>query len=176
MELKTGQGERAAKPVRNVIAAVGRALVFLAGLFGVTGVAMMGCFWIAHQANDQIDSLSYFQSVALAGSFWTALLLFRVLRAGVPSLRPRHGAVIVPVPPSGDYTGWKKPLRVTLTATTNPYLADELPVEGLLMVHEMRTDNHAQRQHVSFQKLGRPPVLVNDAEWIYTLPRPASSE
>lgn len=39
-----------------------------------------------------------------------------------------------------EYTGWHRPLSVTLTATSNQYLAPRLPLEGKLMVQETGTD------------------------------------
>jgi hypothetical protein len=74
------------------------------------------------------------------------------------------------------YTGWNQPLRVTLTATSNPYLAPELPLVGLVEVLEMRTDAFAQPTKVRFQKLklddttDGAPVMADDAEFTYTLP------
>lgn len=73
------------------------------------------------------------------------------------------------------FTGWNRPLRVTLTATSNPYLAPELPLVGLLEVLEMGTDGFAQPRKVRFQKLNADgttngaPVMADDAEFTYTL-------
>lgn len=75
-----------------------------------------------------------------------------------------------------DYTGWNRPLMVTLTATSNPYLQDRLPLRGELNVHEMRTDGYAQPKRVTFLEIddkGQPVgsrVMVDDAEFTYTLP------
>lgn len=74
------------------------------------------------------------------------------------------------------YTGWNRPLIVTLTATSNPYLADKLPLRGELTIQEMRTDDYAMRRAVSFLQIdddgnsvgGR--VMVDDAEFTYSLP------
>lgn len=81
------------------------------------------------------------------------------------------------------YNGWNKPLMVTLTATSNTYLADRLPLRGLACVHEMATDNYAQRGQVSFLELdeeGKPvgtEVMVDDAEFTYSLrPAPAAKQ
>lgn len=74
------------------------------------------------------------------------------------------------------YTGWNQPLMVTLTATSNPYLADKLPLRGELRILEMRTDGYAMRHSVSFlqkDENGNPVggwVRVSDAEFTYTLP------
>lgn len=77
---------------------------------------------------------------------------------------------------TNGYTGWNQPLMVTLTATTNPYLIDRLPLRGMLSVIEMRTDGYAQRRHVTFSVLEEDghslsgPVTVDDAEFTYSLP------
>lgn len=80
------------------------------------------------------------------------------------------------------YTGWNRPMMVTLTATSNPYLADKLPLRGELTVLEMRTDGYAMRRSVSFLQKdedgnavgGR--VMVDDAEFSYSLPPERSKE
>lgn len=75
-----------------------------------------------------------------------------------------------------EYTGWNQPLIVTLTATSNPYLKDRLPLRGRLTVHEMRTDGFAQPTRMTFQeidaqnRLVAAPVMVDGAEFIYTGP------
>lgn len=75
-----------------------------------------------------------------------------------------------------DYTGWNRPLMVTLTATSNPYLKDKLPLRGKLRILEMRTDDHAMHRSVSFLQIdedGNPVggrVMVDHAEFTYTLP------
>lgn len=77
---------------------------------------------------------------------------------------------------TSGYTGWNQPLLVTLTATSNPYLADRLPARGLLRVFEMRTDGYAQPRKVTFQQVaddGTPigsTVAADDAEFTYSLP------
>jgi len=71
---------------------------------------------------------------------------------------------------------------VTLTATSNPYLADKLPLRGELTIQEMRTDGYAMHRHVSFLQKdengnsigGR--VMVDDAEFTYSLPPDRSKE
>ena len=77
---------------------------------------------------------------------------------------------------TAHYTGWNRPLLVTLTATSNPYLADRLPMRGLLRVHEMRTDHYAQPRAMSFQQLDADGqivgtrVAVDHAQFTYTGP------
>lgn len=77
---------------------------------------------------------------------------------------------------SSYYTGWSQPLMVTLTATSNPYLAPKLPLRGELRVLEMRTDHYAQPTKVSFLQIDDEGnavgtrVMVDRAEWTYTLP------
>lgn len=71
-----------------------------------------------------------------------------------------------------EYTGWNKPLLVTLTSTSNPYLKDRLPARGLLTIHETATDGHAMNTKVTFQIESRTgeygvPVHVENAEWTY---------
>ncbi|MEH0110510.1 hypothetical protein V6N00_12440 [Tersicoccus sp. MR15.9] len=67
---------------------------------------------------------------------------------------------------------------VTLTATSNPYLAPRLPLRGLLSVHEMRTSGYAQPRKMTFQtvdadgNLVGSRVAVDDAEFTYAQPRP----
>lgn len=76
-----------------------------------------------------------------------------------------------------EYTGWNQPLMVTLTATTNEYLAPRLPLRGLLKVLETKTNGHTYGPHVSFRIVGddgNPSgawVQVPGAEFTYTLPR-----
>ena len=71
------------------------------------------------------------------------------------------------------YNGWMRPLKVTLTATTNPYLKDKLPLFGELQVVEMRTDGYAQPRLMTFLELdedGNPVgtrVQVENAEFTY---------
>jgi len=80
------------------------------------------------------------------------------------------------------YTGWNRPLMVTLTATSNPYLADKLPLRGELTILEMRTDGYAMHRSVSFLQKdadGNPVgarVMVDDAEFTYSLPPDRSKE
>lgn len=71
------------------------------------------------------------------------------------------------------YTGWNRPLIVTLTATSNQYLKDRLPLRGRLVVHEMRTDGFAQPTRITFQEIKADgsfsaPVHVDNAEFSYT--------
>lgn len=80
-----------------------------------------------------------------------------------------------------EYTGWNQPLLVTLTATTNPYLAHRLPLRGLLTVHEMRTDGYAQPLRVGFRAQGADgsfgaSVAVDDPEFTYSLPTPGAPD
>lgn len=71
------------------------------------------------------------------------------------------------------YNGWNRPLLVTLTETSNPYLKGRLPMRGLLQVHEMRTDAYAQPTKMSFLPVdmnGVPTgstVMVEDAQFWY---------
>ena len=53
-----------------------------------------------------------------------------------------------------DYTGWTRPLRVTLTATSNEYLAPRLPLEGYLKVNETGTDHRAMPHGTTFRAIG----------------------
>lgn len=74
-----------------------------------------------------------------------------------------------------DYTGWNRSLIVTLTATSNPYLRNELPLRGRLLVHEMRTDGYAQPTKMTFVRIdseGRAGAAfhVDDAEFSYAGP------
>lgn len=82
---------------------------------------------------------------------------------------------------STHYTGWNKHLLVTLTATSNRYLANQLPLRGLLRIVEMRTDGYAQPTKATFLKIdddGNPvgtEVAVDDAAFNYTPPGPEDS-
>lgn len=73
-----------------------------------------------------------------------------------------------------SHTGWAQPMLVTLTATTNPYLAPRLPLRGLLQVHEMTLTGHPQPRAMSFLEVdaeGQPVgtrVAVDDAHFTYT--------
>lgn len=77
---------------------------------------------------------------------------------------------------SDGYNGWNQPLMVTLTATTNSFLTDKLPLRGLLQVLEMATTGFAQNRQCTFQQvddegnLVGTTVAVDDAEFTYTLP------
>lgn len=148
--------------------------VLLGGVWLASGLVLMGCFWVAHQANEQIDSMSLLQALVLASAIWVAFLVVRTIRLFVPT--PHLAERTVHIDPfDGNYTGWHHPLMVTLTQTTNEYLAGQLPLRGLLMVHEMDTKGFAQRRMVTFQNVdanGRPrkgPVHVDDAEFTYTI-------
>lgn len=80
------------------------------------------------------------------------------------------------------YNGWNQPLRVTLTATDNPYLSERLPIVGLLKVREMRTDGYAQPTKMTFQEIDSAgmlkggPVHVDNAEFSYTGPQADPAE
>lgn len=80
------------------------------------------------------------------------------------------------------YTGWNRPLIVTLTATSNPYLKDKLPLRGELTIQEMRTDGYAMHRSVSFLQIdedGNPVggrVMVDHPEFTYTLPHDRTKE
>lgn len=69
-------------------------------------------------------------------------------------------------------------IHVTLTGTTNPYLADRLPLDGELTVHEMATDGYAMDSKVTFRaadasKIGGLGAPVHVAQAEYTVkPRP----
>lgn len=77
---------------------------------------------------------------------------------------------------TNEYTGWNRPMLVTLTATSNTFLQGSLPVRGLLRVVEMRTDGYAQPRKVLFQQIADDntaigsQVAVDDAEFTYSLP------
>lgn len=80
-----------------------------------------------------------------------------------------------------EYTGWNTPMNVTLTATSNPYLAGRLPLRGLLQVLEASVDGYAMARKVTFQELdtkGHPvgaTVAADDAEFTYSLRTQAAS-
>lgn len=61
-------------------------------------------------------------------------------------------------------------LAVTLTSTSNPYLAEELPVDGVLILHEINLNGFISiatfRRRAEDGSLG-PSVTVSDAEFEY---------
>jgi hypothetical protein len=164
---------------------IGRRGLIMAVLTVPAGLAIaaLGLMWgtaLAHQVWENVPALSYPTCLTVAVSLWCFRWGVRALVAVVPPGQrtqrmtgPEHAEGV-------NYTGWNRPLMVTLTGTANPYLQPDLPLRGLLMVHEMRTDDYAQRQQVTFQRLsgnGKPmnaPVHVDDAQFTYALP-PARS-
>jgi hypothetical protein len=157
---------------RGLIAAV---LAVPAGL----AIAALGLMWgaaLAHQVWEEVGTPNYLTCLTIAASLWCLRWGVRILVAVVP---PGHRTERMrgPERPEGvNYTGWNKPLLVTLTDTTNTYLQPDLPLRGLLMVHEMRTDDYAQPRSVTFQRLSgnnlpmNAPVHVDNARFTYAFP------
>lgn len=149
-------------------------LVQVSVVAAASGLVLWGSFWAAHQAWALVPDLGFLRSATLGGAIWVWFSTFRFIVAMVP----RHvspGPVGDITSTGADYSGWNRPLMVDLTATTNEYLAPDLPLRGLLKVHEMNTRGFAQRGKVSFQKVDANnrllggPVHVDDAEFTYTL-------
>jgi len=145
-----------------------------AGL-AIAALALMWGTAIAHWVWEGVPALSYLMCLGAAFSLWLLRWGASIIIAVVP--RPPAERMKGPADPDGvNYSGWAQPLVVTLTGTTNTYLQPDLPVRGLLMVHEMRTDDYAQRREVTFQRLssnGKPmnaPVHVDDARFTYDFP------
>lgn len=156
---------------RHLIMAV---LTVPAGIAFAALCLMVG-LWFAHHVWESVPPLGYVASLAVAASWWSVNAGTRAIIAVIPKRRVARmsgadGTEGV------NYTGWNQPLTVTLTHTTNEYLRYDLPLRGLLMVHEMRTDDYAQRGQVTFQRLtstGQPvsaPVHVDDARFTYDFP------
>lgn len=146
-----------------------------AGL-AIAAFGLMVAAALAHWVWEEIAAPSYLTCLAVAASLWLLRWSARTIAAVVPRSRPER--MTGPADTEGvKYTGWNKPLLVTLTGTANEYLRHDVPVRGLLMVHEMRTDNYAQRRKITFQRVtsnGAPmnaPVHVDDAEFTYQTAR-----
>lgn len=139
------------------------------------GLLIMVATWIIHGLWPQVEALGYGASVAAAIALWALRWAARWVKFVTPPGR-RPEIVMVPHASGTGYTGWNQPLRVTLTATANPYLQARLPLTGLVRVHEMRTDDYAHTTSVSFQEttaggtLLGPPVMVDDARFTYEPP------
>lgn len=132
--------------------------------------------WIAHAVWAPVPSLGYWEAVAGVIALWLLHWAVKWIKYVTPPGGRAGRIVYVPRPTDTEYTGWNRAMRVTLTATDNPYLQPRLPLTGLARVHEMRTDDYAQPRGVSFQEttaggaLLGPPVMVDGAHFTYEPP------
>lgn len=151
------------------------ALMVVPAWFG-GGALIMAATHLGHRVWPPIAALDYGAALVATIAIWSLRWGVRWVIAVVPPGGHPGRVLVVPGPGATHYTGWQQPLRVTLTATANPYLRDRLPLTGLARVHEMRTDDYAMRKGVSFQEttaegtLLGPPVMVDDAAFIYEPP------
>jgi len=160
---------RSRRALIGVIIAVPAGLAFAA-------LGFMVATWGLHQMWESVYALSYPQALAVAAALWCVRWVGRLIVNVVPpgARTQRMGGTDGTEPV--HYNGWHRPLTVILTHTTNTYLRPHLPVRGLLMVHEMSTNNFAQPRQVTFQRLardGKPlggPVHVDDAAFSYIPP------
>lgn len=157
-----------------------RVLISITVALLILGITLLFPAWVVSKGSgflhgfwDAVPHLSYGDALGVVMVVWGAIILAMMVRHRKPGSGPTTVEVVTG---ESNYTGWNRPLMVTLTATSNPYLADQLPLRGRLSVFEMGTDGYAMRKNVAFQKIddhGRPvgaSVMVDNAEFTYTLP------
>lgn len=82
---------------------------------------------------------------------------------------------------SNGFNGWNMPMLVTLTATSNKFLADRLPLRGWLEVLEMGADGYAMAKKFSFLEVNEEgevvgaKVAADHAEFSYSQPVPSEA-
>lgn len=112
-----------------------------------------------------------------AGGIYTAYV--RAFDDALVLTLGRRARLAITPSPRLVHQGYHK-VRITLTATSNPTLADRLPVDGELEVFEMNSDGHVQ-PHSTVFRAAEPdgtlaaPVEVRDIAYTYRYPTTATS-